>query len=187
MRVNSRGAKRGLMLRSGIFGLLFLVVYAQPALADHWIAVGSFNNRDTAEKGLLQTRAKTSEALTVVASPSASGINYRVSAGPYATLGEAKRALPRLQGAGLSGAWIWKLERFASDASEVRQAPTQTRLSSAFAEIDDLDFVDLDQVALMREARALESRGSGSAQSDVQDAPQQAPPGYQLNRLRRNN
>jgi hypothetical protein len=39
----------------------------------------------------------------------------------------------------------------------------------------------------MRESRALESMGSGSAQSDVQDAPQQAPPGYQLNRLRRDN
>jgi hypothetical protein len=175
------------MLRSGIFGLLFLVGYVQPALADHWIAVASFKNRDTAEKGLLQTRTKTSEVLAVVATPSASGINYRVSAGPYATLGEAKRALPRLHEAGLSGAWIWKLERFANDASEVRQPPTQTRLSSAFADIDDLDFVDLDRVALMRESRALESMGSGSAQSDVQDAPQQAPPGYQLNRLRRDN
>ena len=103
------------MSRLGILGLLFVAVFAQPALADHWIAVGSFKDRDTAEKGLLQARAKTPEMLSVVASESASGINYRVSAGPYATVAEARQVLPSLREAGLSGAWIWQLERFAND------------------------------------------------------------------------
>lgn len=175
------------MLRLGVVGLLLVAAYAQPALADYWIAVGSFKNRDTAEKGLLQARAKTSETLSVVASESSSGINYRVAAGPYGTLGEAKQVLPRLQEAGLSGAWIWQLKRFASVPNGVQIPLTQTRLSVALADIEPMDFAEVDEAAELRESRNVDSQGTKSGQISIEDVPQQAPPGYKLHRLRRDN
>lgn len=175
------------MSRLGILGLLFVAVYAQPTLADHWIAVGSFKDRDTAEKGLLQARAKTPEMLSVVASESAFGINYRVSAGPYATVAEARQVLPSLRQAGLSGAWIWQLERFANDPTASPQVPSQSRLSAALADMERMDFVGLDDVAVLRELRNADSEDTKSGQIGMDDVPQQAPPGYKLHRLRRDN
>ena len=76
------------MARIIAFG--WIVIFAShSALADHWISVGSFKNRDMAEN-LLQAQAKTTEPLSVVASSNNAGINYRVSAGPYATRAAAK-------------------------------------------------------------------------------------------------
>ena len=116
---------------SRIIALGWVLVFASHSvMADHWISVGSFKNRDMAEKGLLQAQAKTSEPLSVVASSSNAGINYRVSAGPYATRADAKRVLPLLSGAGLSGAWIWQLKQFASsqDSNVMR---SQTDMSTS--------------------------------------------------------
>ena len=175
------------MSRLGVFGLLLVAVSAQPTFADHWIAVGSFKDRGSAEKGLLQARAKTSEMLSVVASESASGINYRVSAGPYATVGEARQVLPRLRQAGLSGAWIWQLKRFASDSTAAPQVPSRGGLSAALADIERMDFAGLDDVAVLRESRNADSEGTQSGQISIEDVPQQAPPGYKLHRLRRDN
>ena len=179
--------KEGYMSRLGVLGLLFVGLSVPPAVADHWIAVGSFKNRDAAEKGLLQATAKTSESLSVVASESSAGIYYRVSAGPYATLVDAKRALPDVLDAGLSGAWIWQLKSFASVANAERSEPIRARLSSALADIDGLDFPELDETVLPRRSRAVSSMRTNSSPTEVQDAPQEAPPGYQLHRLRRNN
>ena len=179
--------KGRLMSRLGVLGLLFAGLSVPSAVADHWIAVGSFKNRDAAEKGLLQARAKTSESLSVVASESTAGINYRVSAGPYVTLGDAKRALPDVLDAGLSGAWIWQIKTFASVANAERSEPTRARLSSALADIDGVDFSELDETVLPRRSRAVSSMRTNSLPTEVQDAPEQAPPGYQLHRLRRNN
>ena len=175
------------MSRLGVLGLLLVAVYAQPTLADHWIAVGSFKNRDTAEKGLLQARAKTSEMLSVVASESASGINYRVSAGPYTTVDEAKQVLPRLRQTGLSGAWIWQLKRFANNPTAAPQVRSQSGMSAALANIEPMVFAELDDVAVLRESRNVDAQGTKSGQISIDDVPQQAPPGYKLHRLRRDN
>ena len=179
--------KGRLMSRLGLLALLFSALSVQTAVADHWIAVGSFKNRDAAEKALLQATAKTAEPLSVVASESSTGINYRVSVGPYATLGDAKRALPDVLDAGLSGAWIWQLKSFASVANAGRSEPTRESLSSALADIDGLDFPELDETVLPRRSRAVSPVRTNSLPTEVQDAPEQAPPGYQLHRLRRNN
>ena len=164
---------------------LMLVFGSQAALADHWISVGSFKNRDMAEKGLVQAQAKTSEPLSVVASDSSAGINYRVSAGPYATIADAKRVLPVLSRAGLSGAWIWRLKRFVSNPADSVAPATSQTASSRSATDFDFTFPELNDVVLERELRAAESMRAERPQPTVDEVPEQAPPGYQLHRLRR--
>ena len=166
---------------------LVLLLGSHSAAADHWISVGSFKNRDMAEKGLLQAQAKTSEPLSVVASESNAGINYRVSAGPYVTAADAKRVRPVLLRAGLSGAWIWQLKQFAS-ASPSPGAKSRQEVGSGLnmADLDLLNFPELDEAVIARDARAAQSMRVERAKPVADDIPEQAPPGYQLHRLRRN-
>ena len=172
---------------SRIIALGWVLVFASHSvMADHWISVGSFKNRDMAEKGLLQAQTKTSEPLSVVASSSNAGINYRVSAGPYATRADAKRVLPLLSGAGLSGAWIWQLKQFASSQdSNVMRSQTDMSTSNSMMNLDLLNLPELDDAVLAREARAAESMRAEVKQPVAEELAEQAPPGYQLHRLRR--
>lgn len=173
------------MFRVIAFGWI-LGIASIGANADHWISVGSFKNRDMAEQGLLQAQAKTAEPLSVVASNGKAGINYRVSAGPYATKAEANRVLPTLTQAGLSGAWIWRLQEFASAATNTpASAPRSSALSRGTAVLDSFEFPELDEAVFARETRAAESMRAQTKPSTDEEISEQAPPGYQLHRLRR--
>ena len=175
------------MSRLSMLGLLFSALSVQTVFADHWISVGSYKNRDAAEKGLLQARTKTSQPLSVVASEHSTGINYRVSAGPYATLGDAKKALPEVLDSGRSDAWIWQLKSFASVPNSGAQPLRRTELSSALADIDRLNFPAMDATLLPQRSSAIGSMGTSLSSAEVEDTSQQAPPGYQLHRLLRDN
>lgn len=173
------------MARIIAFG--WIVIFAShSALADHWISVGSFKNRDMAEKGLLQAQAKTTEPLSVVASSSNNaGINYRVSAGPYATRAAAKNALLILSSAGFSGAWIWELKQFASPQdNDALSAQAGMNASDRVLDLELLSLPEFDDAVLAREARAAESMRAAK-QPATDELAEQAPPGYQLHRLRR--
>ena len=140
------------MARIIAFG--WIVIFAShSALADHWISVGSFKNRDMAEKGLLQAQAKTTEPLSVVASSSNNaGINYRVSAGPYATRAAAKNILPILSRAGFSGTWIWELKQFASPKdNNALSAQAGMNASDRVLDLELLSLPEFDDAVLARD------------------------------------
>lgn len=156
------------------------------ANADHWISVGSFKNRDMAEQGLVQAQAKTAETLSVVASDGKTGINYRISAGPYATRAEASRVLPILAQAGLSGAWIWRMQGYASAATSIpAPTPRSTTPPRGNSALDSFEFPELDEAVFTRETRAAESMRAQAKPSMSEEISERAPPGYQLHRLRR--
>lgn len=89
--------------------LLFLFGVFAPviAAAEYWISVASFKNRDSAELALVNAQVKSEQAFAVYGARTDKGFFFRVMAGPYLTISEAKRAQQTLASNGLNAGWIW--------------------------------------------------------------------------------
>ena len=159
---------------------LFCIFIASPTLAaDYWISIGSFKDRGAAEQGLIDARKRSSQKIAIVAQPSEDGIRYRVSAGPFTTKNEAQAALGRIKEEGFGGAWVWQLTEYVGgDASS-----SLLNLSEEYVGLADMIFDSLPESS------------TGPANSEIpgvrvsvksMEVPK-APPGYQLNKLRRDN
>ncbi len=163
-----------------ILTLLFCIFISGPTLAaDYWISVGSFKDRGAAEQGLIDARKRSSQNIAVVAQPSEDGIRYRVSAGPFTTKNEAQSALTRIKEDGFGEAWVWQLREYVGgDASS-----SLSNLPEEYVGLADMIFDSLPESS------------TGPANSEIpgvsisiksMEVPK-APPGYQLNKLRRDN
>ena len=86
--------------------LLFLFGVFAPviAAAEYWISVASFKNRDSAESALVNAQVKSEQAFAVYGARTDKGYFFRVMAGPYPTIREAKRAQQTLSSNGLNAA-----------------------------------------------------------------------------------
>ena len=159
---------------------LFCIFIAGPTLAaDYWISIGSFKDRGAAEQGLIDARKRSSQNIAVVAQPSEDGIRYRVSAGPFTTKNEAQSALTQIKEDGFGGAWVWQLKEYVgADASSFLLNPSEEYVGLA-----DMIFDNLSETST-KSANSEIPRVSISAKS--MEVPK-APPGYQLNKLRRDN
>ena len=159
---------------------LFCIFIAGPALAaDYWISIGSFRDRGAAEQGLLDARKRSSQTIAVVAQPSEDGILYRVSAGPFTTKNEAQSALGRIKDEGFGGAWVWQLEEYVGgDASSSLLNPSEEYVGLA-----DMIFDSLPENSI----KPANSQMPGISISVKSLEVPKAPPGYQLNKLRRDN
>ncbi|MED5341293.1 MAG: hypothetical protein VYD60_07285, partial [Pseudomonadota bacterium] len=103
----------------------------------------------------------------------------------YATRAAAKNALPILSRAGFSGAWIWELKQFAlPQDNNALSAQAGMDASDRVLDLELLSLPEFDDAVLAREARAAESMRAAK-QPTTDELAEQAPPGYQLHRLRR--
>ena len=159
---------------------LFCVFIAGPALAaDFWISIGSFKDRGAAEQGLIDARKRSSQNIAVVAQPSEDGIRYRVSAGPFTTKNEAQSALTKIKEDGFRGAWVWQLKLYVGgDASSSLLNPSEEYVGLA-----DMIFDNLPETS----TEPTNSGAMGVSISVKSMEVPKAPPGYQLNKLRRDN
>ena len=159
---------------------LFCIFIAGPTLAaDYWISIGSFKDRGAAEQGLIDARKRSSQSIAVVAQPSEDGIRYRVSAGPFTTKNEAQSALTQIKEDGFGGAWVWQLKEYVGgDASS-----SLLNLSEEYVGLADMIFDNLPETP----TKPANSEIPGISISVNSMEVPKAPPGYQLNKLRRDN
>ena len=159
---------------------LFCIFIAGPTLAaDYWISIGSFKDRGAAEQGLIDARKRSSQNIAVVAQPSEDGIRYRVSAGPFTTKNEAQSALTKIKEDGFGGAWVWQLKEYVGgDASS-----SLLNSSEEYVGLADMIFDNLPETS----TKPTNSEAPGVSISVKSIEVPKAPPGYQLNKLRRDN
>ena len=158
----------------------FCIFIAGPTLAaDYWISIGSFKDRGAAEQGLIDARKRSSQNIAVVAQPSEDGIRYRVSAGPFTTKNEAQSALKQIKEDGFGGAWVWQLKEYVGGgASSAVLNPSEEYVGLA-----DMIFDNLPETS----TKPVNSEIPGVSISIKSMEVPKAPPGYQLNKLRRDN
>ncbi len=159
---------------------LLFIFFAGPALsADYWISIGSFKDRGAAEQGLIDARKRSSQNIAVVAQPSEDGIRYRVSAGPFTTKSEAQSALTQIKEDGFGGAWVWQLKEYVGGEASSSLLNT----SEEYFGLADMIFDNLPETS----TKPVNSEIPGVSISVKSLEVPKAPPGYQLNKLRRDN
>ena len=178
---------------SKLFALLTFLL-APIAHADYWVSVASFQSRDNAEAGLLKAQSRSDETFAVIASETNTGFFYRIAAGPYASVADAKNPLQDLRDSGYGSAWVWQGQ--SSQALSATVSRPQVDESFDFKtevakQADDLfsdeDFFNEDLDALFDSEESYND-ANNSVNEAVADLPKElapAPANYQLNRLQR--
>lgn len=168
---------------------LLAFVISPIAHADYWVSVASFQSRDNAEAGLLRAQSRSAEAFAVIASETNNGFFYRIAAGPYTSVVDAKSPLQDLRDSGYASAWIWQ----GQSSQAVRTVASRPQVDESFdfkvevaKQADDLfsddDFFNEDLDAL------FDNNENSSVDESLVDLPSElapAPANYQLNRLQR--
>ena len=78
------------------------------AMAEYWVSIASFKNRDGAEAALVNAQRQFDESLKVQGAATEKGYFFRIVAGPYATQSQADDAQDLLGLAGLNRGWVWQ-------------------------------------------------------------------------------
>ena len=143
--------------------LLFCSV-AAVAETQYWVAVGSYQERANAENARDEASTRMAETFHITPADTPSGYYYRVLAGPYLTQSIADLMVTQAQNVGFHSAWLL--------ASEVEG------FSSSF----DGDLDDFDDLPPLPD---LPVRAREPPIKSYEPPARETPPGYQLNRLRR--
>ena len=179
------------------FFLFLLGVFAPViAVAEYWISVASFKNRDSAESALVSAQAQSEQPFSVYGARTDKGYFFRVIAGPYLSRGEAKAAQRAMTSKGLSGGWIWGAGATGTDPkpSNVEGSldlrGTQNRgdpgeVDYSVSEDDWANEFDFDEPLDFGPQDPLLPEGSTPSQEPLPQIQQTVPEGYQLNKLRR--
>jgi hypothetical protein len=177
--------------------VVFLVLASPVAWAQQqfWVTVGSFQSTETAEQAREKAVAELAESFAVVGAQTGKGYFYRVASGPYATREQADERLQRAWRQGYPQAWIWADDSSAFGMSGAGRDEYTTQYSTDFSSeygSTDLDLgIDLGDYPADLDA-TLEYDETLSTDTEVIDTHEalpvlvdDAPPGYQLNRMRR--
>ncbi len=164
---------------------LMLAFASLPAQADDqfWVSVASYTDQQDAEREASRLSAELAMAMRAVGAATAKGYFYRVAAGPFSSRDSANRQLRAAQAAGFSSAWLWVQDDV--DALD-------TGFSDYGSELEPLDEAAID--ALLSDDYEYTPEPLPDAAPD-ENAPrmreeprsliEEAPPGYKLNRLKR--
>ena len=155
------------------------------AMAEYWVSIASFKNRDSAESALVNAQKQIEESLKVLGAPTDKGYFFRVVAGPYETQNQAKGAQSLLGMAGLNQGWIWQ-------AQGARETARAAQGVNDIPEFESLEF-DADWGTDLNYQQDLDFGPEDSqlpeavepAQKSLPEIPDTAPKGYQLNKLQR--
>ena len=181
------------MPRSLILCMFVLAMFAPLAWAEpeYWVVVGSFQSTETADRARREAEEQVSDSFSVFGAQTGRGYFYRVASGPYASRVLAQDRLGVLRSQGYSQAWV-----LAQDSTVLPQiSGTSAGLTSDFTTdytTSDLG-LDLDLDSYTSELDLpLDYGASDTNDPEIRDnrepLPQiveEAPAGYQLNRIRR--
>ncbi|MBL6814947.1 MAG: SPOR domain-containing protein, partial [Pseudomonadales bacterium] len=98
---------RSIMKLQNVFLFLLGVFAPAIAVAEYWISVASFKNRDSAESALVNAQKRSDQSFSIYAVHTDQGYFFRVIAGPYLTQDEAKVAQGAMSSSGLNAGWMW--------------------------------------------------------------------------------
>ena len=93
---------------SGLILLLLSAFAPIVAMAEYWVSIASFKNRDGAEAALVNAQRKIEESLKVLGAATEKGYFFRIVAGPFETQNQAKDAQDLLGLVGLNQGWVWR-------------------------------------------------------------------------------
>ena len=156
-----------------------------------WVTVGSFQGAEAAEQAREKAAADLSESFSVVGAQTGKGYFYRVASGPYATREAADGRLQDARRRGYPQAWIWADDSstfsFGSLADDdyADQYSTEYGTSDLGLGMDLQDYpADLDMTleydeTLQSDAEVIDTHEA------LPELVEEAPSGYQLNRMRR--
>ena len=153
------------------------------AAADYWLSVGSYVDAPSAERARDAANRAGSIRFGVTGTETGKGYYYRVVSGPYATYDEATRDSSVAIASGFDKAWIFT-------------QPSDAFSGSSFQSDYVLPDYSLDSLPSLEDDYRLPDSGlgmpslapsstPGSIVKPTEDPAMAAPPGYQLNRLKR--
>ncbi len=149
-----------------------------------WVSVGSYMEQGNALTERDRAVGLLSESFSVVGTSTDRGYFYRVAAGPFLTRELAEDRVRAARDAGFPGAWLWV------DESEAFSTQIDPASSEALRSGDVLPGILPDEEY---PADPSETYSSGDALNDegimtrekIPDLVEEPPPGFQLNKLRR--
>lgn len=163
------------------FGLL-LACAAAAAESQYFVVLGSYTTMGHAEEAKAQAAEKLPEPYSLVAADTPRGTYYRVMAGPYLGKQRATGMLEKARATGFADAWLLAEPSLVS--------PTYSGLDTPLLETEEVEDRLLsaggDYEAPPR-ADPVAPRADAPSEAD-DDGPvliEEAPPGYELHRLRR--
>ena len=150
----------------------------------YWLSLASYSDRQTAEQGQRRLRDLLSSATRVIGTDTARGYFYRVVSGPHSSLAAARRAREEAERVGVSGAWVWARDAAEGDAAEGEGGAADSVGVLPVGETSIDDWLDSDY-----EYEPLPAIEPDESTPRLRAPPptliDEAPAGYQLNRLRR--
>jgi hypothetical protein len=174
------------MRRIAAFFSLALVCASASAESQYYVVLGSYATMTRAEEAQVQASERLPEAYGLVAADTPEGIYYRVVAGPYLGKERADTMLDRARSTGFADAWL--LEE-ASPLSEDYLSSSYLALETLSTETDDVEDRLLTGDGAYDAPPPEPARRNTDGPSEEGDGGpilvEEAPPGYELHRLRR--
>ncbi len=166
---------------AALIAVWLLAMQAQAA-DQYWVAVGSFNNEGAAQAGAQRIGRDLAEPLSVHGSQTGVGYRYRVLAGPYADRTAAKVAVEQARAAGVPDAWV-----FADPDGSVQPSSVALPAYDASTDAETSLYSDNYEYEPLPETETYptwQQQSEANSEADRQLV-EEPPPGYRLNRLRR--
>ena len=176
---------------------LFLLPLVSWAERQYWVSVASYQDLEYAQEALAKANARLAEPFTAIGVETAKGYYYRVAAGPYPTRSIADEQVQAAQQAGFNSAWMWvdEAEAFANrladegltdDAQAYDPATYNPAASSSLLDLDaELKRFEEEYGELDDYTPELNEDNAALRRDEAPELVEEAPSGYQLNRLHR--
>ncbi len=190
-------------LKSAWMMVIFLVLVSSAAMAagEYWVVLGSFS-KDSSIDAEKARATGLGQSLTVAAVDTARGPMQRLMAGPFDDMFEAQSVSKTARSQGYPDAWLVRLDNGPTSASSSPSAPPAAEAPANPVEtVAPVAATTLPEVATPEDTSAVLDRlpplnapdtdrqQQGNTRELIdgveKDVPDSAPPGYNLNKLRR--
>lgn len=162
------------------------------AESEFWVAVGSFQALESAERARDSAAQQLAGSFVITPADTPSGYFFRVLAGPYLSRGTAQEVLERAQQEGFADAWLLAQQAGTSTYSSSTSYPSSTSSGDLDATLDatfDQNAAGSGRAGSADSPMSTRSpRGGSEAQPDREPPPtliEEAPDSFRLNKLRR--
>ena len=183
-----------------IFTVLVLLTAPLSVRAEtqYWVSVGSFSEQNNAAAQRDRVSGVFDDDFSVIGSATDRGYFYRVASGPYLTRELAEDRVRAARDQGFSGAWLWVDDSSVFDANAVTlgdtyydsSVPANTgavTLGGAGEDYSLSDYSATDDYTSSSETAYDYAEEDGiMSREKVPQLVEEAPAGFKLNKLRRN-
>ncbi|MEM7079987.1 MAG: DUF5916 domain-containing protein [Pseudomonadota bacterium] len=164
-----------------------LLLISNPAAAqvEYWVSVSSFQQQNNAERGLREAQARLSEKFAIIGKETGIGYYYRVAAGPFNTREDAESRVLAARDAGFGAAWLWVDQAATFADNLVLEASSTNDYDDLDRALSELGFDETDDLYAPTQSLDTDQDATLLRGQPVPEIVEEAPEGYQLNKLRR--